>query len=143
MPHKNTFFDAGRGLDLCIPNTFNYPSDDMILFANRGLLNQVFKNLIVNSVEGIIKEENSGTSNIISVRYVSDDGNKKTIQFKNTGSTIAPQFKESIFDPFYTTKNSGTNYGLGLSFCRNIVEGHEGSMKLIPEKNEPTFIIII
>lgn len=122
---------------------FNIPADDLVLFANKGLLNQVFKNLIINAVEAIIKENITTTSNTISVTYINGAGRKKIIHFQNTGSTIAPHNKESIFDPFFTTKNSGTNYGLGLSFCRNIIEGHEGSIKLILDKNEPVFVIVI
>ena len=52
----------------------------------------------------------------------------KSVQLNvsDTGSGIAADELEHIFDPFYTTKASGT--GLGLPLCRSIVEDHHGRL---------------
>ncbi|MCP4006317.1 MAG: PAS domain S-box protein [bacterium] len=42
----------------------------------------------------------------------------------DTGPGIAPEEREKVFEPFYTTRGGGT--GLGLSIARGIVMGHEG-----------------
>ena len=43
----------------------------------------------------------------------------------DTGTGIAPEHRERIFEPFFSTKPSGGT-GLGLSICRDIVHAHEG-----------------
>jgi two-component system NtrC family sensor kinase len=43
----------------------------------------------------------------------------------DTGSGIAPEHLERIFDPFFSTKR-GDGTGLGLAICRDIVRAHDG-----------------
>jgi signal transduction histidine kinase len=45
----------------------------------------------------------------------------------DTGTGIAPEHLERIFDPFFSTKPGG-GAGLGLSICRDIVRAHEGAI---------------
>jgi signal transduction histidine kinase len=47
------------------------------------------------------------------------------LDITDTGTGIAPEHLERIFDPFFSTKQSGGT-GLGLSICRDIVRAHEG-----------------
>jgi len=49
----------------------------------------------------------------------------------DSGHGIAPQEKEKIFEPFYTTKERGT--GLGLSIVHKIIESHNGLIKVESE----------
>jgi signal transduction histidine kinase len=49
------------------------------------------------------------------------------ISISDTGSGIAPEHLEKIFDPFFSTKTSGGT-GLGLSICQDIVRAHDGSI---------------
>lgn len=46
----------------------------------------------------------------------------------NNGAGIAVQERELIFEPFYTTKSTKSNWGLGLSLCRSIVLLHHGQI---------------
>ena len=50
------------------------------------------------------------------------------VAISDSGSGIAPQEKEKIFEPFYTTKEGGT--GLGLSIVHKIIENHQGMIKV-------------
>jgi len=51
-----------------------------------------------------------------------------TLVISDTGGGIAPRDMPDIFNPFFTTKPSGT--GLGLSLCRKIVRLHKGVMEI-------------
>jgi signal transduction histidine kinase len=50
----------------------------------------------------------------------------------DTGSGVAPEHLERIFDPFFSTKRSGGT-GLGLSISRDIVRAHEGAITVESE----------
>jgi signal transduction histidine kinase len=50
-----------------------------------------------------------------------------TLAVTDSGTGIAPEHLERIFDPFFSTKPSG-GAGLGLSICRDIVRAHEGTI---------------
>jgi signal transduction histidine kinase len=123
---------------------FVYPTHDCDLHANEGLIYQVFKNLIVNAIEAIIANKISDESQSITINYLEKNNeNKISLIFANTGSQISKLNHENIFNPFYSTKNNGKNNGLGLSFCKNIIEGHQGTIEFKPGKSGPEFLITI
>lgn len=113
------------------------------LFANEDLIYQVLNNLTVNAIESISQStkynEKSETIKIISRNI----GKKVEISFKNTGAPIPKEYENKIFTPFVSSKEKQSNSGLGLSFCKNIVEGHLGEIKLINHKDGPEFVITI
>lgn len=123
---------------------FHYPEEEKTILANEGLIYQVFKNLVMNAIEAIIGNRRESDTNIISVTYLANkkDG-KVLIQFSNTGSSITRTDKENIFNPFYTTKKELNNNGLGLSFCKNIIEGHEGTIEVNCEKDAAVFLLTL
>lgn len=93
--------------------------------ADRSLLEQVFLNLIINSIEAM---PDGGE---IRISGKTDD-NFVEVMFWDKGSGIPSKVKERVFDPFFTTKENGT--GLGLSIAYNIVKAHGG--KLFFNSNE-------
>ena len=52
------------------------------------------------------------------------DASNVLIEVRDSGTGIAPEKLESIFDPFITSKPEGL--GMGLSICRSIIERHGG-----------------
>ena len=80
---------------------------------------QVFLNLIVNAAEAM---SDGGRLRIKSCA----NSEQITVLFADNGPGIAPEDLAHIFEPFYTTKESGT--GLGLAVSYNIVESHGGSI---------------
>ncbi|MCK5700517.1 MAG: histidine kinase, partial [Cyclobacteriaceae bacterium] len=73
------------------------------------------------------------------------------ISVKDNGSGVPLEIKDKIFQPFFTTKPTGSGTGLGLSLSYDIIKGHGGTLKI--EKREEvglpagqagsTFIILI
>lgn len=59
---------------------------------------------------------------------VSAEDNTVTIVFEDEGEGIPQHIMEKIWDPFFTTKAKGT--GLGLGIVKNIIESHEGSVRI-------------
>jgi signal transduction histidine kinase len=86
-----------------------------------GQLNQVFLNLLMNAVQAI---EGPG---IITIK-TSIENENAIISISDTGSGIAEDKLDKIFDPGYTTKGVGVGTGLGLSICYNIIKAHNGKI---------------
>ncbi len=100
----------------CPNTTFTekYHDNEFIIKANPEQLEQIFWNLIQNSLEAMT---NSGTITITS--FLEKDSPAKTeitIVICDNGPGIKKEITEKIFEPFFTTKNSGTGLGLYITF---------------------------
>ncbi|MGE5307662.1 MAG: ATP-binding protein [Deltaproteobacteria bacterium] len=85
-------------------------------------LSQVFVNVIQNAFDAM------PSGGVLDIRAQETDGGVRII-FTDTGPGIASEYRERIFDPFYTDKNTYQRPGLGLSKCREIVERYNGVIK--------------
>ena len=99
------------------------------VMGNRDALAQVFINLVLNAGEAM---EKGGTLTISTRRHK----DQVLIAFADTGIGIPPEMLDRIFDPFTTTKNTGS--GLGLFVSYGIIEGHHGSIKVDSTPNKGT-----
>ena len=90
-------------------------------------LRQVTLNLLLNSFDAI---KNEGNINI----SVEQADNKVIIEFSDTGSGISADKLDEIFQPFITTKPTGT--GLGLPIVKRIVENARGEINLESEEGK-------
>jgi signal transduction histidine kinase len=103
--------------------------------CNLGKLNQVFMNLLSNSVEAIEKR------GVITIR-TRLDGDCAVIQFIDNGRGIPRQDLDRIFDPGFTKKGVGVGTGLGLSICYRVLEDHGGSIDVSSEVGKGTTFTI-
>ncbi len=83
-------------------------------------LKQVCLNLLMNAIEAV--KTNSHTSYIKASCELEEDRIK--IEISNNGPKIPEHALQTIFEPFYTTKELGT--GIGLYVCKQIIELHHG-----------------
>jgi len=64
------------------------------------------------------------------------------IRVKDNGNGIPDSIKEKIFQPFFTTKPTGSGTGLGLSLSYDIIKAHGGELKMETEHGAGTIFII-
>lgn len=88
------------------------------------VLKNVFVNLVNNSLQALEKVERIGRVKVTVVKK----RKKLLIEVADNGPGIPPEHKDSIFEPFYTTKKNGN--GLGLATCEKIVKLSGGSIVL-------------
>jgi two-component system NtrC family sensor kinase len=109
------------------------PSQIPPMLIDEAQLQRVFTNMIMNAVQAM---PNGGKLTV----QTSKDHNSAEITFSDTGIGISEENLGRIFTPFFSTRTSGV--GLGLSICKQIVEGHGGRIKVrSKEGNGSTFTI--
>jgi two-component system sensor histidine kinase HydH len=91
--------------------------------VDRDQILRLFINLILNAAESM---ETGGELTIGLDRRTSPEGIEITVS--DTGTGIAPEDRERIFEPFFSRKRKGT--GLGLAIVHQIVETHQGTIAL-------------
>lgn len=116
----------------------NLDPENIELFANQVLLQQVMVNLLGNAiqaVEGSTKREININAN--------EDGDKAFIVVKDSGPGVPEENLSSIFDPFFTTKPSGSGLGLGLTITERILNEMGGDIKAEASIEGAIFIVTL
>ena len=109
-------------------------------------ITRVLLNLISNGVYATAKkaqaiDESYKPTLIASTKSL---GDRIEIKIRDNGTGIAPDIKDKMFNPFFTTKPAGEGTGLGLSISHDIVvKQHAGSIAVDTQPGEFTEIIII
>ncbi|MGD8868276.1 MAG: cache domain-containing protein [Gemmatimonadales bacterium] len=104
--------------------------------AERSQLQQVLMNIIINAVQAMAER---GTLTV-STRETADASVE--IRISDTGRGIPADEIDRIFDPFYTTKESGEGTGLGLSIAYGIVTKHGGTITVDSVVGEGTMFTV-
>ena len=102
----------------------NICEEEIFVEGDYNRLNQVFINIIKNSIEAI------NDKGVIKLDYEIDRNFKIIIE--DNGCGITEDQIEKIKEPFYTTKKDGT--GLGVSLSIEIIKAHNGKIDYIPLK---------
>ncbi|MFB9330671.1 ATP-binding protein [Paenibacillus aurantiacus] len=108
------------------------------VLADREMLKQVFLNICKNGIEAMA---NGGILTIKGRCAIEEGRPMVTIEVQDTGDGIPEAMLEKIFDPFVTTKPSGT--GLGLSVCQRIIHEFGGTIRALNRKEGALFIIAL
>ncbi|WP_193210724.1 sensor histidine kinase [Luteolibacter marinus] len=108
--------------------------DFPVLELDSGQFHQVFYNLIRNAFQAI-----GGKDGVIRIAAHANDF-EATLSIEDNGTGIPPEQMGSLFEPYRTTKQSGT--GLGLLIVRRVVREHGGEIEIQSEPGAGTRILI-
>ncbi len=139
-----------------IPTTIemhqHLPDMDVSILADPIQINQVLMNIFTNASQAM--EETGGLLNIVvevttivaeNIKNYPDlaPGEYVKITISDTGPGIDPTVIDRIFDPYFTTKETGKGSGLGLSVVLGIVKNHTGAITVdSPPGKGATFTIL-
>jgi len=108
---------AGKQVKL----TTELAADDPLGLVDAGQIRQCLINLVRNASEAVAAK-GGGTVTLRTRR----DGDRVAIEVEDDGIGIAPDVLPRLFDPFFSTKDSGS--GLGLALTQQIVRDHGGDL---------------
>ncbi|NNG01304.1 MAG: HAMP domain-containing protein [Desulfobacteraceae bacterium] len=104
-------------------------------------MEQVILNLLVNAMDALPDGGNISFSTFYLRSKPEDDGSGNIrIEIRDNGIGIPKANLQDIFDPFFSTKESGTGIGLPLSL--GIVDNHGGRLNIKPRENRGTKVIL-
>ncbi|NPV05833.1 MAG: hypothetical protein HPY67_14000 [Syntrophaceae bacterium] len=104
--------------------------------CDAGALQQIIVALVANAIES----SSAGGKIIIATDYQAGDHVK--IMVKDYGEGIRPDVMPHIFEPFFSTRESGKSLGLGLSVVYGIVKNHFGEIVVDSRPNEGALFTI-
>jgi len=109
------------------------PADPVQMVMDCLYMQRALINLINNAIEA------SGEGQEVIIRGVTEK-NHMVITIKDSGSGMDSETIESVFVPFYSTKNKGT--GLGMAIVKKVIEGHHGSIYIQSHPGRGTEVTI-
>ena len=96
--------------------------DDLVFYGNKQTLLTAFQNLTMNAIQ----VSNEPVTITLRVRLLTPT--MICFEVEDNGPGIASKFLDRIFEPFYTTRSSGT--GLGLAVVRAVILNHSGEINV-------------
>lgn len=109
--------------------------DDVMMLCDRTHMKEVFENVLNNAVEA-----SAGEGEILITEGT--DRDYYLLQITDQGCGMSEEEAKKIFTPYFTTKNTEFNFGLGLAYCQSVLESHGGTMNVESKCGEGTSIIL-
>lgn len=115
---------------------FNKFKEPLIVYSDRSQLSRVFSNLLENATQAI-PDDALGIINV----SLTVDGNNALISVTDNGKGVSKEIADKIFQPYFTTRSSGT--GLGLAMTKKIIESWQGKIWFDTEEEKGTTFYIL
>lgn len=109
------------------------PEEPIFIYCNKDQMKQVILNITKNALESMT---DYGKLSLSIIRKKQNC----LLVIKDTGSGICKEDMDKIFQPFFTSKDSGT--GLGLVVCRRIIESFQGEIAITSKESVGTEVVI-
>jgi PAS domain S-box-containing protein len=142
---KDTVSFALRGSN--VRSGFSIPDELWRVEIDEGQINQVINNLVINAVQAmpeggtiIVKAENIRIDTLLH-NHSLHPGNYVKITITDQGMGIPEENLPYIFDPYFTTKQTGS--GLGLATSYSIIKKHDGFLDVESSRLGTTFYIYL
>ena len=107
------------------------PADLWPVEVDKGQIGQVIENLIINADQAMpeggtieVRAENIAIGGQCNIKVPLGDGRYVRLSIRDTGEGIHAQHLGRIFEPYFTTKPTGS--GLGLTTSHSIIKNHDG-----------------
>jgi signal transduction histidine kinase len=111
--------------------------DVPMILADKEVLHSAFTNLFINGIQAIDGEPGSLVIKLSSERT----GDRAIVEVTDTGRGIAPEDISKVFEPYYSTKETGA--GLGLAIVKKAIDDHGGTITVTSKQGMGTTFTIM
>lgn len=112
--------------------------DTPVVYMDESHMSETVFNIVENALEAL----GDRTDGVIDIEIGEQNG-WGVISIRDNGPGVPAEHLDSIFSPFFTTKSSLTNWGIGLSYCHKIVTAHDGDITAESEPQKGTLFKIV
>jgi GAF domain-containing protein len=134
-----------QGFNITLERSFDPAAGEVDCFPQE--ITRVLLNLISNGFYAAIRRKGQTKDDNFEPKLAAMTkslGDRVEIRIRDNGTGIAPEVKEKLFSPFFTTKPAGEGTGLGLSISHDIiVKQHSGSIEIESRPVEYTEVRIV
>jgi C4-dicarboxylate-specific signal transduction histidine kinase len=99
-------------------------------------LSQALLNLLNNAYDAVVNEK-GGKIEV----FTQKTRRRVEIRVRDNGPGVPEEIRQSLFQPFMSTKELGKGLGLGLSVSKDMIEANGGELFLAPNCSQTTFVI--
>ena len=111
--------------------------DGVFWICDKNHMTEAFLNIIMNAFEAVVER---GRIEIFG--EFDKSGMSYQLCFRDDGAGMDEEELKNMFKPYFTTKSTEKNFGLGLAYCKNVIEKHGGSITAKSEPGKGTTITI-
>ena len=111
--------------------------ENQYIMGNETQISQLLLNLLINAFHAT--EAIGGTVNVIT--EIKEE--QFIIKVSDNGYGISKENMNRIFEPFFTTKKGGEGTGLGLAIAEQVIEEHNGTIKVESKEGEGTLFMVM
>jgi nitrogen fixation/metabolism regulation signal transduction histidine kinase len=122
LAQKSGGVDAAPDSSRRVSITWNVPDSPMPVNLDRQMLHQVLSNILRNAIQAVTAHRERGHVEV----GVFTEHDAFSITIDDDGPGVPASMRDSVFDPYVTTKAEGT--GLGLAIVKKIVVEHGGTI---------------
>jgi len=115
----------------------NFDSELPLLLGDSNQLESIFQNLIINARDAL-GDVTDNRIKLIKIRTWVGPKKSVMIEIADNANGIPDHIINSVWDPFFTTKDVGKGTGLGLSIVQGIVKDHKGEIGVRTEPGKGT-----
>lgn len=111
----------------------SYEEENLTFYGDYDLMKEAFVNILSNAVESV--EKTKRPDGKIQITIWSETP-WLCIDLWDNGTGVEKKLRKKIFRPLFSTKKTMNNWGIGLSYVKNIVQAHSGHIDLRSQKNK-------
>jgi signal transduction histidine kinase len=115
---------------------------DVLIWGDSEYLITVLENLLQNALDALAKTKNEDFTPALQVE-IGQEFEWGFIRIIDNGPGISRKELRKIFRPFYTTKSTKNNWGMGLAYCHRVIKAHRGFINVRSVLGEGTTVEVL